>query len=385
MMTRRKTQLFILTAFLLLVLVGCQNSVVPAGPEDSPAPTATAVPPTSTPIDETELEPTLPPVVVTVVVTATPLSEPVAAPTETPAVVEPEPTATPVPPEPTAVPTPEPTATPAPIIGAPWLNLFNHVRAMAGLTAVPEKYPLTTGSELHSQYMVMNDKAVAHSEDVNNPFYDPAGQQAAKNGNLFATSQTEANYVWGVNFWVSAPFHLVRMISPNMQSVGYGDFVGSGGDINMAAVIDVGSDRTNSPADVTYPIFFPGDGTETWVVRHSLYEWPDPVGSCPGYARPTGAPIIVQFGDGSLTPSVSSFTLSMDGKVLDTCLFDETSYRNADSYAQGVGRKVLDEQDAVVILPRQPLAADAEYIAQLVANGQTYTWRFSTIKRAPTD
>lgn len=384
-MTRRKAQLFILTAFLLLVLVGCQNSVVPVSPEDNPAPTATAVLPTSAPIAETESEPTLPPVIMTVVVTATPLSEPVEVPTETPAVVEPEPTATPVPPEPTAGPTPEPTATPVPIIGPPWLNLFNHVRAMAGLTAVPEKYPLTIGSELHSQYMVMNDKAASHSEDANNPYYDPAGHQAAKNGNLFATNQTDANYVWSVNFWVSAPFHLIRMLSPRMQSVGYGDFVDSGGGVNMAAVIDVGSDRVNTPSDVTYPIFFPGDGSETWVVRHSLHEWPDPVGSCPGYARPTGAPIIVQLGDGSLTPLVSSFTLSMDGKVLDACLFDETSYRNADSYAQGIGRTVLDEDDAVVILPRQPLAADAEYTVQLVANGQTYTWSFSTIKRAPTD
>jgi hypothetical protein len=116
-----------------------------------------------------------------------------------------------------------------------------------------------------------------------------------------------------------------------------------------------------------------------------MYEWPDPVGSCPGYSRPTGAPIIVQFGNGSTKPSVSSFTLSMDGKVLDACLFDETSYRNSDSYAQGVGRTILDEQDAVVILPRDPLAADAEFTVQLVANGETYTWSFTTIKRAPTN
>jgi hypothetical protein len=324
-------------------------------------------------------------VVVTVVVTTTPLPEPVASPTEVPAEDVQEPTA--APPEPTSTPLPEPTAMPTPvaIIGPPWLNLFNHVREMAGLTAVPEKYPLTTGSELHSQYMVMNNRAVAHSQDANNPYYDPAGHQAAKNGNLFATSQTDANYLWGVNFWISAPFHLIRIISPDLQAVGYGDFIGSGGDVNMAAVMDVGSDRAQTAPDVTYPIFFPGDGTETWVVRHSLYEWPDPVGSCPGYTRPTGAPIMVQLGDGRITPSVSSFTLSMEGKVLDACLFDETSYRNADSYAQGVGRTVLDEQDAVVILPRQPLAADAEYTVQLVANGQTYTWHFKTIKRAPAD
>ena len=389
MMLQIKPKLYILTSlFLVLVLYSCQNNTSPVATDDNVVPptataTATVVPPTIEPATATEPAPTLPPVVTT----STPVPEPVESPTAIPTAEVQDPTATSPPPEPTSTPLPEPTATATsvPIVGQPWLNLFNRVRGMAGLTAVPEKFPLSTGSELHSQYMVMNDKAVAHSEDANNPFYDPAGHQAAVNGNLFATSQTEANYLWGVNFWTSAPFHLIRMISPNLQTVGYGDFVGAGGDVNMAAVMDVGSDRANSPPDVTYPIFFPGDGTETWVVRHSLYEWPDPIGSCPGYTRPTGAPIIVQFGDGSLTPSVSSFTLSMGGTVLDACLFDETSYRNADSYAQEVGRTVLGEQDAVVIMPRKPLAADAEYTVQLVANGQTYTWSFSTIKRAPTD
>jgi hypothetical protein len=379
-----KTQgLFLSVLVLILAASGCQNGVVPVSANKDVTPTATAVPSTTKPAVETEPEPTLPPAIVTVVVTATPLSGPVEAPVE---VVE-EPTAAPLPPEPTSTPLPEPTATatPVPIIGPPWLNLFNHVREMAGLTAVPEMFPLTTGSELHSQYMVVNDAAVAHKQDVNNPLYDPAGHNAAVNGNLFATNQTEANYIWGTNFWISAPFHLIAMLHPGLQAVGYGDFVEDGGDVKMAAVMDVRSDREGAPDAVEYPIFFPGNGTETWVVRHSMFEWPDPVGSCPGYSRPTGAPIVVQFGDGSTKPVVSSFALLMGDKVLDACLFDEMSYRNGDSYAQKVGRTILDEQDAVVILPREPLAADAEFTVQLVANGQTYTWSFKTIKRAPTD
>jgi hypothetical protein len=383
-----KTQgLFLSVLVLILAASGCQNGVVPVSADKDVVPTATAVPSTTKPAVETEPEPTLPPAVVTVVVTATPLSEPVESPTEAPVEVEEEPTAAPLPPEPTSTPLPEPTATatPVPIIGPPWLNLFNHVREMAGLTAVPEMFPLTTGSELHSQYMVVNDVAVAHKQDVNNPLYDPAGHNAAVNGNLFATNQTEANYIWGTNFWISAPFHLIAMLHPGLQTVGYGDFVEDGGDVKMAAVMDVRSTRGGAPDAVEYPVFFPGNGTETWVVRHSMFEWPDPVGSCPGYSRPTGAPIVVQLGDGGTKPAVSSFALLMGDKVLDACLFDETSYRNGDSYAQNVGRTILDEQDAVVILPREPLAADAEFTVQLVANGQTYTWSFKTIKRAPTD
>lgn len=369
---------------LFLVLCGCQNNAVPAGTTPPPA-TPTTMPTDPAAAAETEAEPAMmATVLVTVVVTATPQPESEAVPEE----ATPEPTATPLPPEPTATPMPEPTAvpTPVPIVGPPWLNLLNHVREMAGLTAVPEKHPLTVGSQHHSRYMVVNDAAIAHKEDTNNPLYDEAGDLAAKNGNLFATSQTEATYVWGINFWVSAPFHLVRMLHPDLLSAGYGDFVADGGNINMAAVLDVGTDRSDTvPEDVTYPIIFPGDGTETWVVRHSLYEWPDPFGSCPGYMRPSGPPIIVQLGDGSITPSVTNFSVSQGGKALEACLFDETSYRNADSYAQGVGRTVLDLQDAIVIIPRQPLAADSEYTVQLEANGESYAWSFKTIKRAPTD
>jgi hypothetical protein len=68
---------------------------------------------------------------------------------------------------------------------------------------------------------------------------------------------------------------------------------------------------------------------------------------------------------------------------LDSCLFDETNYENPDPYAQKVGRTILDLNDAVVIIPRAPLAADETYTAQVDANGQTYTWRFHTIKRPP--
>lgn len=381
MIISKKAYIFVFIV-LLLVSYGCQSPPTPVAAEDEMAATATAVPPTTEPTAETGPEPTTPPVVVTVVVTSTPLPSP----TETPVQDASEPTATPSPePEPTETPLPEPTPTTVAIISAPWLNLFNHVRSMAGLTAVPEQYPLTTGSEWHSRYMVVNNTAIAHKEDVNNPLYDEAGNQAAINGNLFATSQTEANYIWGINFWVSAPFHLIPMLNPRLQALGYGDYVEDSGDVKMAAVMDVRSDREGPSDAVEYPIFFPQDGSETWVVRHSLYEWPDPLTSCPGYAVPTGPPIVVQLGDGSIFPSVSSFTLSTGDKVLDACLFDETSYRNPDSYAQKIGRTILDEQDALVILPRQPLAAEAEYTVQLLVNGETYTWRFKTIKRPPSD
>lgn len=378
---------FILISILIVVTVAaCQANSNLNMTSEPVSPTATAMPPTATatavPIVEATAETSSPlaTVVVTVIVTSTPL------PTEVPAEATPEPTATPLPPEPTPTPSPEPASTPSPVvIGPAWLKMFNQVRDIAHLPHVSDSAALTVGSQWHSRYMVVNDDPIAHKEDINNALYDDAGNLAAKNGNIFATSQTEANYQWGINFWMSAPFHLIAMIHPGLETAGYGDYVEAVGDINMAAVMDVRSERDGDRAGIQYPIFFPANGSATWVVRHSLYEWPDAVGSCPGYARPTGAPIMVQFGDGSTTPNVSSYALSMGDKPLDVCMFSETSYRNSDAYAQQLGRTILGEQDAVVLLPRQPLAADAEYTVQIVANGETYTWQFRTIKRPPAE
>ncbi|MCA9986489.1 MAG: hypothetical protein KDE59_19405, partial [Anaerolineales bacterium] len=126
------------------------------------------------------------------------------------------------------------------------------------------------------------------------------------------------------------------------------------------------------------PIYFPGDGSVTPIVRHSLYEWPDPVDSCSGYTRPTGPPIILQLGDGALTPSVSSYTFMAGDRRLAACVFTETSYTNPDPYAQSNGRYLLGAQDAIVMLPRSPLEAGQAYTVTIIANGQTYSWSFST-------
>jgi hypothetical protein len=328
-------------------------------PTTTAAPADTAVP-TAPPPTET------PPPTATALPTSTPSPTPLPTQTETP------------PPTDTPLPTLTPTIEPPPL--PEWLVFLNRFREMANLPPVLDWEPYNLGSAHHSRYMVVNDQAIAHKEDPDNYLYDPAGDQAAKNGNLFATSQTDANYVWSINFWASAPFHLVGMLDPNLKKVGYGDFVEAGGDVAMAGVLDIGSDPGgNDPTQ--YPVLFPGPNSATWIVRHSLYEWPDPLASCPNLSRPTGAPIVVFLGDGSLTPRVENKRLAMGDTPLDVCIFDETTYSNPDPYAQKKGREILSHQNAVVIIPNHPLAAEETYTVQLTANGETYTWQFDTIKR----
>jgi hypothetical protein len=256
-----------------------------------------------------------------------------------------------------------------------YINLF---REIGGLQPLAEVASLSRGSQLHSRYMVVNDRPIAHSENVSNPLYDPAGNQAAANGNIFATSQIEADHVWATNFWISAPFHLVPMIDPELGSVGFGRYNQEIGTFHMAAVVDVRTELGTVDTPAQYPLYFPGDGAATWVVRQSLYEWPDPLTSCPGYIRPTGAAIVLQLGDGSLTPRVSSYSLRLGDQVLESCLFHENSYVNPDAFAQRTGRLILNERDAIVIMPRRPLGVNQTYDVQINANGQSYSWSFST-------
>jgi hypothetical protein len=253
---------------------------------------------------------------------------------------------------------------------------------MAGLAPITELAALTLGSRLHSQYMAINDDPIAHRQDQSNALYDPAGDTAARNGNIFATNQNTANFIWSINFWASAPFHLIPMLAPNLERVGYGDHIDPAGDVNMAAVLDVRSQRNLGDGSAVYPIMFPGNGSRTWIVRHSMNEWPDPLASCPGYSRPAGAPLVLQLGDGTVSPRVGHHVLLMNGVALESCIFDETTYHNSDMYAEETGRKILDEQDAIVIIPRHPLPIEQLYTVQVEVNGQLYFWEFTT-QRAP--
>jgi uncharacterized protein YkwD len=265
---------------------------------------------------------------------------------------------------------------------AAWLAYLNLFREMGNLPHLQSEDPLSEGSQLHSRYMVMLDQPIAHEED---PYKDPykdlytsPGDNAARNSNIFATTQVEADYKWGVNFWMSAPFHLVPLIDPELKTVGFGNFNKEVGTFTMAAVMDVMTEEKAPDHGTNYPIYFPADGGVTWIVRHSMYEWPDPMESCPGYVRPMGPPFVLQLGDGSKTPRVTSHRVMKGDIVLESCMFSETSYVNSDAFAQSTGRTILDERDAIVIMPRLPLEMGQTYTVEVMADGQPYIWSFST-------
>ena len=306
-----------------------------------------------------------------------------------PPTLTPRPSATPSPTQelpPTAPPTAPPTPIPSPTIaansGPDWLKYLNLFRIEANLPPLTENPGLTYGSELHSMYMVKTDQ-IAHSQDMGQPWFSLEGMVAAENGNLAATEWFEAPYQWAIDYWFTAPFHGLPIIDPNLTAVGFGLYRERIGRVTMGATMDVRQGRVANPPEVVYPVQFPRDGGQTWVLSHALFEYPDPLASCPGYARPTGAPVMLLLGAGDRVPSVtrSRFIQLSDGVSLAHCIFDQTNYVNPNPSAQQTGRLILAQQNAIILIPFQRHRVGHSYEATIETNGETYTWQFTAVAR----
>ncbi|MBK7219136.1 MAG: CAP domain-containing protein [Candidatus Promineofilum sp.] len=263
-----------------------------------------------------------------------------------------------------------------------WLRYLNGFRAAAGLPALREDSAWSAESGLHSRYMVLSGD-VGHSEDPSNPFYTNAGAVAGDMGNIAIGNLSSAPFEWAINYWLSAPFHAVPMLDPQLAVTGFGEYRDAGGVQAVGATLDVERGLGPLPAGVEFPIMWPGNDSTTWVLRYSLPEFPAALSHCTGYSQATGAPIILQLGDGRLTPNVTATTLLRDGEPLAHCQFDETNYTHPDAWTQRSARTILDQRDAIVLIPFAPLLPDATYAVRVDANGQTYTWSFRTAVGPP--
>ncbi len=343
------------------------------------APTTAAPPPTATgrpqPVvaQATRLlpTPTTPPTE-TAAPTLAPTDEPPFAPTD-------EPSPTPEPP----TPTPEPAASPTiAALGTDWLQYLNIFREQANLPPLLEDTAWSLDSQQHSRYMVYTGH-LSHHEDTASPYYTHAGQAAAENGNIAAGFIGSDPYKWAFNYWMSAPFHAIPILDPQLRTTGFAEYRDTNGEQQLAATLDVRRGLGTQADGVTYPILYPRDGGLTWVLRYSLPEFPEALSTCPGYQQPTGAPIILQLGDGREVPQVTASALYRDGEYLAHCRFDETTFTHANEFRQASARMILDQRDAIVIIPQQPLLPDSNYSVRVDVNGTTVTWSFRTAAGPP--
>ena len=262
-----------------------------------------------------------------------------------------------------------------------WLAYVNQFRSAANLPLVTESAVYTQGATNHSRFMVMNDLCCAHSENSLNPLFTESGNASGVNGNIFSSTWTGSKMEHAVNFWISAPFHILGILDPALSEVGYGEFRQEIGVFHYASVLDVRSNEVDSVEvpDSIYPIFFPANGSETFIVRRSLPEWPDPLATpaCSSYSTPTGPALVLMIGDGDQTPIVTSQKVFENGRQIESCTFSETSYENPDPYAQQTGRIILGTRDAIIVTPRNPLNGGFSYRVELTVNGENYSWEFT--------
>ncbi len=299
--------------------------------------------------------------------------------TQPPATMTPAPTEPPVVPtaasaeKPSAPPPPPPPQEP-PASSPGWLSYLNQYRAMAGLPGLTEDSDWSYGAWLHARYIVKND-IIEHDEKPGMPWYTAEGRTAAQSSDLVAYDDPNASDQFVFDTWMQAPFHAIVILDPALHRTGYGVYREADGGLQIGAALDVirGLGRVASSAH--FPIMWPGDGTTVWLRQHYT-EWPSPLTSCPGYGAPSGLGIILQIGSGNQTPQVTGHSFSRDGIELEHCIFDETNYYNPDASQQNLGRIIMDQRDAIVLIPRAPLDAGATYVVSITVNGQTYTWSF---------
>jgi hypothetical protein len=223
----------------------------------------------------------------------------------------------------------------------------------------------------HTYYMVANN-TLTHDEDPTNPYYTLEGAAAGQAGNIALFDDPLIAREQFIDRWMASPFHALTLLEPRLVEVGYGDYheARTGGCLDAARGVDFFS-------PVAWPVYWPA---QNGLMPLSLYPGnatPDPLASCPGYATPTGPPLLLMLGDGTGSPAVTAFSFSGPEGGLDACLFTETSYTNPDPDQQAAGRNILDIRDAIVLIPRQPLIPGSSYTLSITADGQAYTWSFT--------
>ena len=271
----------------------------------------------------------------------------------------------------------------------PWLDKLNRYRQSAGIPAVRANSRSSAGAALHSNYLISNYREeishsinlgrLMHQEDASKRGFTAAGEAAGLAGDVDEMWDPGGRHpaAWAIDDWMLAPFHRISLLDPRLLRVGYGENCERG---VCVATLNAHSDLVlsgSSSAGTGAPIAYPPNGSSVKNANFSA-EWPDPLTSCAGYHRPAGLPITLQFG-AAATPALTSYSLSRNGSPptsVEVCGIDAHNYANPDAATQSVGRELLHEYGAVIIIPRHPLAA-GRYIATATGSGQPHMWSFT--------
>ncbi len=232
-----------------------------------------------------------------------------------------------------------------------------------------------------------------HLESSKKKWYTPEAYAAGPTSDLIPPNGIELTGQQAMDVWIEGSFHRFPILNPALKQVGFGAYTE---DSKRAIAMQI-----RRPTALDNPLVTPshrfvyprprrgpvrGSGIDS-ADRISVPELKLSLGSVPqrrvaksacGMSRlstPTGFPITLQLG-GPAKPKVQSATLASDGRIVESCAFDASSYRGDDQTMTYAGQGSLENYGAIVIVPRQRLHSGASYQVSLVVDGKPYQWSF---------
>lgn len=259
---------------------------------------------------------------------------------------------------------------------ASWIDVVNYVRQGAGVSPLTANPIWAAGLQAHYSYLEntpdalrVGEFASAHTENPASPWYSEGGATAGASADLMlgAVGSARAN----VEGWLASPFHAIGILRPGLRSAAYAATSGAAG-------LDVirGLDRS-APASKE-PVLLPGPGTITTTRAYSGGERPSPLDSCPGFTN-AGLPIVVLLPAPVPANTIASLR-QPDGVDLtgaDVCVISARTYVSHDTVYGPAGLSVLQDSNAVIIIPRAPLQSGRQTVTLTPAGSTPITWSFT--------
>ncbi len=232
--------------------------------------------------------------------------------------------------------------------------------------------------------------------------YGPDGAGAPETEVSISPFSTSLDGSFLVDRVMGMPFTALRMIDPQLTQVGFGAECtpslcvavisvkrGLIKDLRLEIYEGSESDRfwnarlgpiPPTRGRLKTPVYFPPDGVITPVRAYRGGDWPDPLQSC-GYSAPSGPPLILQLGSGtsqSADPDISDHALTLDGRSIEHCLIQPSSFHSKNPPEETAGRRDLSAFGAAIIIPREPLSPSSNYAVSITADSTKYSWSFRT-------
>jgi hypothetical protein len=271
-----------------------------------------------------------------------------------------------------------------------WLGEINYYRAAAGLSPVTDQPAWDAGLQNHITYLEDTPASYytgtyvsRHTENPASPYYTPSGATEAGYSDLDEGAGTTP--VAAIDAWLGAPFHAIGMLRAQLTQVGLALDPTTG-----YAALDViqGLDYSRPAPAATMPILFPGPGATTDLNTFGD-ESPDPLETC-GWQSLTGQvglPVIAllpQPPAQALTATLLTASGATESTAAgDLCLVDEYTYTSSDTVYGPTGLDILKSDQAVILIPREPLA-NGPYTVDIQQTSQPdVSWSFSVDAPVP--